>query len=84
MQPYIFTIDNFNDKEENYPKLNLDSCDSGYIGRCHSYTSSLILDDDERPKSETENVKLTSSLKSIGNETNQFSDFDLSRLASEV
>lgn len=81
MEPYIFTIDNFNEKEENYPKLNLDSCDSGYMGRCHSYTSSLILDDDERAKS-------------IGNETNQLSEigltrtnddeFDLSRLASEV
>lgn len=57
-----------NEKEENYPKLTLDLCDSDYIGRTHSYSSSLILEEID-------------NLKSIVTDPNQF---DLSQLASDV
>ena len=94
VEPYIFTINQYSEREENYPKINLYSSEDGHgLAQCHSHTSSSIFEQDERSKVENENVNVecTSSPMSVVQETKQLlelmttnDEFDLSRLASEV
>ena len=92
VEPYIFTINQYSEKEDNYPKINLFSSDDSHVlPQYQSYTSSSIVEQDERSKMENLETQCTLSPISVGQETKQLlelmttnDEFDLSRLASEV